>query len=310
MKQIMLQLRKTYLEKKKFRKSLYKYYNFWSIANPEEVWFSRFIEFHNLNPKKLNINFISLFGLRNMHSLISSPKIFYSGENIDKITFNKILPTVDLNLGFYHSPDPKNFYLPLWFLSFIEPDSTLESLTLKFNKFNDFSFRADGRNQFACQISRHDENGIRKKIISILQKTGSVDCAGTFMNNTNDLKEKYGDDKLAFLKSYKFNICPENSNTPGYVTEKIFDAIEAGCIPMYWSKENFDVLKVLNQNAILFYDDNNPEALLHKVCALEKDSELFVKFISQPIFNDDAAAIIINHLEKLKDKLKILIDSH
>jgi hypothetical protein len=39
--------------------------------------------------------------------------------------------------------------------------------------------------------------------------------------------------KHAVLRQYKFAICYENAVFPGYVTEKIFDALFAGCIPVY-----------------------------------------------------------------------------
>ncbi len=35
------------------------------------------------------------------------------------------------------------------------------------------------------------------------------------------------------LRQYKFALCYENAVFPGYVTEKIFDALFAGCIPVY-----------------------------------------------------------------------------
>ncbi|MGE0206437.1 MAG: glycosyltransferase family 10 [Candidatus Babeliales bacterium] len=45
--------------------------------------------------------------------------------------------------------------------------------------------------------------------------------------------------KRPVLKNYKFCICYENSNNaPGYVTEKIFDCLVAGCVPIYWGAEN------------------------------------------------------------------------
>jgi hypothetical protein len=45
----------------------------------------------------------------------------------------------------------------------------------------------------------------------------------------------YGKDtKRHTLSKYKFNICFENMSYPGYVTEKIIDAILAGTIPVYW----------------------------------------------------------------------------
>lgn len=41
--------------------------------------------------------------------------------------------------------------------------------------------------------------------------------------------------KQEVLQQTQFNICYENvAAIPGYMTEKIFDAIGAGCIPVYW----------------------------------------------------------------------------
>lgn len=38
--------------------------------------------------------------------------------------------------------------------------------------------------------------------------------------------------KRQILKSYRYNLCPENSISPGYVTEKIPEAFASGCIPI------------------------------------------------------------------------------
>lgn len=42
------------------------------------------------------------------------------------------------------------------------------------------------------------------------------------------------DDKIGLLKRYRFNLCFENVRYPGYVTEKIFDAMIANTIPLYF----------------------------------------------------------------------------
>lgn len=45
--------------------------------------------------------------------------------------------------------------------------------------------------------------------------------------------------KLATLNNYKFSICYENARgIPGYITEKIFDSMAAGCVPIYWGAPN------------------------------------------------------------------------
>lgn len=45
--------------------------------------------------------------------------------------------------------------------------------------------------------------------------------------------------KIAVLKNYKFCICYENMrNQKGYITEKIFDVLISGCVPIYWGADN------------------------------------------------------------------------
>lgn len=45
--------------------------------------------------------------------------------------------------------------------------------------------------------------------------------------------------KQAVLQKYKFSICYENiCDVPGYITEKIFDSLISGCVPIYWGADN------------------------------------------------------------------------
>lgn len=41
-------------------------------------------------------------------------------------------------------------------------------------------------------------------------------------------------DKHAVMNQYKFSLCFENCVFPGYITEKIFDSLLSGCIPVYF----------------------------------------------------------------------------
>ena len=60
-------------------------------------------------------------------------------------------------------------------------------------------------------------------------------------------------DKVQTLKNYKFSICFENSNDiNGYITEKIFHAFAAGCIPIYLGPKN--TLNYIPQNCFIDYN--------------------------------------------------------
>lgn len=48
--------------------------------------------------------------------------------------------------------------------------------------------------------------------------------------------------KLDILSQYRFCLCFENMSMKGYVTEKIFDCLYAGTIPLYWGAPDIDSL--------------------------------------------------------------------
>ncbi|MFI5343817.1 MAG: glycosyltransferase family 10 domain-containing protein [Chlamydiales bacterium] len=58
------------------------------------------------------------------------------------------------------------------------------------------------------------------------------------------------DNKIDALKSYKFSYSYENvKGEPGYITEKIFNCFEAGCVPIYWGAPN--VTKYIPKNCFI-----------------------------------------------------------
>jgi hypothetical protein len=47
-------------------------------------------------------------------------------------------------------------------------------------------------------------------------------------------------DKLKVLRQYKFVVCYENSSSPGYVSEKLFDCLFSGTVPVYLGEPNIE----------------------------------------------------------------------
>tara|TARA_B100000963_G_scaffold78022_1_gene66042 strand:+ start:11126 stop:12133 length:1008 start_codon:yes stop_codon:yes gene_type:complete len=57
--------------------------------------------------------------------------------------------------------------------------------------------------------------------------------------NFKKIYKGYADSKSSVLQKFKFSICYENVyGLNGYITEKIFDSMFAGCVPIYWGAEN------------------------------------------------------------------------
>ena len=133
-------------------------------------------------------------------------------------------------------------------------------------------------------------------------------CAGKLLHNDDTLKNNFGNNKIEYLKDFKFNICPENTVSDGYITEKLFDSFSAGCIPIYSGDENIE-MDLVNKNALLFYrksEDNS--ALLKEVEKLNRDEKLFDAFQNQIKINDSMVDYLWDRREKILGILESLIE--
>lgn len=64
------------------------------------------------------------------------------------------------------------------------------------------------------------------------------------------------EDKNLLLEDYKFNLCFENaSNISTYITEKIFDCFNSGCVPVYLGSE--DINKYIPKNTFIDFRQFN-----------------------------------------------------
>lgn len=77
----------------------------------------------------------------------------------------------------------------------------------------------------------------RRYLCLAIQKFHPVDCPGRVLNNRINTSDRYTEDwhqqKNQMLSSYKYCLACENSHMPGYITEKFWDCLGAGTIPIY-----------------------------------------------------------------------------
>lgn len=64
------------------------------------------------------------------------------------------------------------------------------------------------------------------------------------------------DEKLSLLRQYEFAIAYENTRVPGYVTEKVIDAMVSGCVPVYRGAP--DITEHVPSGAILEVGNRTP----------------------------------------------------
>ncbi len=253
----------------------------------------------------------SVFGPRkNFVIKKGNVKLFFTGENINIEGYEhsdyKKLHTneVDISIGFDYKDDENYIRFPLWILYYFEPDFAKADISIKIKEFNSRRFP---KTEFCSLIARHDRNGIRNNIFNRVDKIAPVKCAGALLYNDNSLKAEYNDDKIEYLKKFKFNICPENSYSKGYVTEKIFQSFWSSAIPIYWGDPDPEP-GIINKEAVLFWnEDGNNEDSIERISFLNANEKAYLDFISQNRLLDSATDEIWKMFKILRSQLQNLV---
>ena len=142
-----------------------------------------------------------------------------------------------------------------------------------------------------------------------------VTSAGKWRHNSDELWHKYpfrdklGKDKIDYMKDFKFNICPENMDVPNYVTEKIFDAFQAGTIPIYHGALNDPEPEIINREAVILwnYDDDNKKAI-NLIQELNRNTKQLEEFLHIPRLKEQAAECIYCKMCDLKKHIERLLE--
>lgn len=304
------------------------YYNWWNKQPADEIWFTTFLQKRRFLDRYPKTHFICFSSLGNPNILrldtLAHPfshnrkRIYFNGENNHHPSFAPYLHNlldhraIDLSLGFDYTDDPRYLRFPLWLLEMFPPESTEEDIRRICDQLSHQQWDASERSRFCALVSGNrgpDDPGAqrRTRIVESLNTIATVDCAGKLLHNTDELKERFGDNKAEFLKQYKFYICPENASVEGYVTEKVFHAIGSGCLPIYWGSNSNPEPDVLNHDAILFWNpggDNS--ALLRQIEELQTNDRLYREFFEQPRLRADAWQVVTNYFDNLEEHLNSL----
>jgi hypothetical protein len=196
----------------------------------------------------------------------------------------KILNNPNIGQGCHHTPgyfvagDNGGKNNPLHITNLLKRHLTVKPKT----KFCNFTYTnpVDSRIDFFIRLSRYKQ----------------VDSTGTVLNNTGYRMVS----KSRELSDYKFTIAFENSLLPGYVTEKIFDPLAAGSVPLYlgddFVKSDFNPKAFINVR-----DFKNFSEALRYVEEVDKNEELYNSYLTQPIFEN--ADSVLSYPEKVFNKL-------
>lgn len=229
----------------------------------------------------------SLFGSK--HLDYDCIKIFITGEN-----FTPDFNLYDYAIGFdFIDFEDRYLRFPLWLM---ETSAIEKAYKKHLNITSDAIFR-----DFCSFVVSNGSNAhpIREIFFDKLSKSNFIASGGAFRNNIGGANIK---DKHSFIKKYKFNLAFENTQNKGYCTEKLFQALAAQTVPIYWGwgKEEF-----VNPKSFIDIDNfSSIEEAIGFIEEINEDSEKYLQILKEPAFTvPNIQEIHRNRLEKFFDHI-------
>lgn len=148
-------------------------------------------------------------------------------------------------------------------------------------------------------------------ISSPFHKSGRLDYLKEFMNyldihsygkvlrNKIIEKDTGRQTKLDILANYKFTIAFENAIAKDYVTEKFYDPLIAGSVPIYLGAPNINEFVPGDKCFINVSDWDGPESLSRYIISVSEDDDLYNSYFSWK--KKDLKPSFMNLLEKNKE---------
>jgi len=212
---------------------------------------------------------------QHIHRIHNCVKIYFCVED-----FLPDFREYDYCFSCRHLDDPRHLRLPYY---------ALASPTDVQKRHDDFQQIMASKTKFCSFLTSYDNNKTRERVAFFkkLCKYKKVDSAGRALNNVGFRVPPGQAAKIQFLQPYKFNIAFESAEIPGYTTEKILEAMQARCMPIYWGNRRID--EEFNPKSFLnYYDFASEEALIEKIIELDQVDAKYAEYLRQPYFHNDA----------------------
>ena len=295
------------------------YVNYWTDP-VNDKYFTQFLQHHFGDKFEIlevphtsspDILISSVFGnLSYIRKINAKIKIFFTGENLNRKEYSSfsnkktLANYFDIVLGFDDTDvEYKIYKFPLWLIYFKFYDMKRDDNVISFIEREHVKNRHGLRRKFCTLVARHDRSGIRSKIVRAVNKIGNVSFGGPFRLNgkaCDQIIPSGSNHKIEYIKESVYNICPENSSNRGYCTEKLFEALQAGCIPIYWGSS---IPKELNEEKIIMYNATDEDSFL-KNFEIGNDRDF-----DGPVFTSEGRSMVSRYYDDLKKRLDHFINT-
>ena len=136
------------------------------------------------------------------------------------------------------------------------------------NNRQKWSLKHEGKELDLCYL--------RTQIALQGHQLGLVDIYGKGWDNkirkgVSRSQKDYTEIKLKILKQYNFNLAFENTNFPYYCTEKIWESIQGGCLPIYYGQDNAIYEDFPKESFLDYCDFDDPKDLFEYIQVMNPD---------------------------------------
>jgi hypothetical protein len=154
------------------------------------------------------------------------------------------------------------------------------------------------RDKLCCIINRYSEktttNLVLKRIEFVKAMGGDIDIhgaePGVGPNRWKEFPNYCGvvKDKLQTLREYNFVLAFENTDYPGYITEKIIHAFMAGTVPLYWGGGGY-LEETIPNNCYIDCRDQSPKRIHQMIKAMTQEEIVSYRRAALDFLKSDAS---------------------
>lgn len=191
----------------------------------------------------------------------------------------------ECDLAFSHAThfnDPRSIYLPYYAQTLNEP-------TLLIRRENHDAEVHLYKPRFCSFVVSNPRCWKRNRFFKQMNRLKHVDSGGMHFNNLGSTV----DDKVSFLKNYRFNIAFENAATTGYITEKLVEPLLVGSIPIYWGdpevQRDFDLSCMINAREF-----PDLSSLAKHVIEVDRNNGLRLTYLKAPVFRGNIIPVCLH----------------